>query len=123
MGALYFKSEAVYKPGMFFGGGGERALRDEASGSIIALEVDTGVKKWEYPLDSPPWAGVLATAGGLVFSGSNEGNFYALNARTGERLWQYQTGGMIRTNPISFSIDGKQHITVAGGRTLFVFGL
>lgn len=123
MGAYYYKSEALYKPGAHFGGGGERPLTDEASGSILALEVETGRKKWEFPLDSAPWAGVLSTAGGLVFSGSNEGNFYALDASTGRLLWQYDTGGMVRTNPISFSLDGKQHIAISARQKLFVFGL
>jgi alcohol dehydrogenase (cytochrome c) len=123
LGAYYFKAEVEYKPGTHFGGGGERPLTDEGSGSILALETETGAKRWEYPLDSPPWAGVLSTAGGLVFSGSNEGPFYALDARTGKHLWQYDTGGMIRTNPISFSIDGKQHIAISARGLVFVFAL
>jgi alcohol dehydrogenase (cytochrome c) len=123
LGAYYFKEEVEYKPGTYFCGGGERPLTEEGSGSILALEVETGAQKWEFPLDAPPWAGVLSTAGGLVFSGSNEGPFYALDAQTGKLLWQYDTGGMVRTNPISFSIDGKQHIAISARRQVFVFGL
>jgi alcohol dehydrogenase (cytochrome c) len=66
---------------------------------------------------------VLSTAGGLVFSGSNEGNFYALDAKSGKPLWQFQTGGAIRSGPMSFASEGKQHIAVAGGHALFVFAL
>jgi outer membrane protein assembly factor BamB len=58
---------------------------------------------------------VLATAGGLVFAGAEEGNFFALDAATGEPRWQFQTGGGVRANPISFEIDGRQHIAVAAG--------
>ena len=61
--------------------------------------------------------------GGLVFGGSQEGNFYALDAETGEPLWQFQTGGAIRANPISFSMDGAQQIAIAAGSVLYVFGL
>jgi alcohol dehydrogenase (cytochrome c) len=65
----------------------------------------------------------MATAGGVVFGGSNEGNFYALDARTGRALWQFQTGGPIRSGPMAFLADGKQRIAVAGGRGFYVFGL
>jgi alcohol dehydrogenase (cytochrome c) len=124
MGAYYHKGEAEYKPGTFFAGGGERALSgDKAYGAIRALEVETGKIKWEFRLKSPPWAGVLSTAGGVVFGGSDEGNFYALDGATGKPLWDFQTGGPIAANPISFSIDGRQHVSIAAGRALFVFGL
>jgi alcohol dehydrogenase (cytochrome c) len=79
--------------------------------------------KWEFRLQSPPWAGVLSTAGGVVFGGSNEGNFYALDALSGKPLWDFQTGGAIAANPISFLIDGQQHVAIAAGHSLFVFGL
>ena len=124
MGSLYFKGEAEYIPGTFFTAGGEQALSgDDASGAVRALEVETGQVRWEFPLHSPPWAGVLSTAGGLVFGGTNEGNFFALDALTGEAMWEFQTGGEIRANPISFSIDGKQHVAIAAGQALFVFAL
>jgi alcohol dehydrogenase (cytochrome c) len=66
---------------------------------------------------------VLSTAGGLVFSGSDEGNFYALDARTGKALWDFQTGGAIVANPISFAVDGKQRVAISADRVLYVFGL
>ncbi|MBK7372962.1 MAG: PQQ-binding-like beta-propeller repeat protein [Saprospiraceae bacterium] len=47
--------------------------------------------KWEFKLQSPPWSGLLSTAGGLVFGGSVEGNFYALDADTGQSKWPFQT--------------------------------
>jgi len=125
MGSYYYKSEAEFKPGTFFGGGGERAVRanDQAYGAIRALDSNTGKLKWEFRLISPPWAGVMATAGGLVFGGSNEGNFYALDAATGKPLWDFQTGGGISANPIAFTVDGKERIAIAAGNALFVFGL
>jgi putative heme-binding domain-containing protein len=124
MGAYYYKGEAEYKPGTFFAGGGERSLDgDKAWGAIRALDVATGKMKWEFRLQSPIWAGVLATAGGVVFGGSNEGNFYALDAATGKPLWDFQTGGYITANPISFLVDGKQRIAIAAGQALLVFGL
>ena len=124
MGSIYFKAEAAYEPGKSFLGGGERALHgDAAAGAIRALEVTTGETRWEFHQHSPPWAGVLSTAGGLVFAGTSEGNFFALDAQSGEPLWQFQTGAEVRSNPIAFEIEGKQHIAVTSGRVLFVFGL
>jgi alcohol dehydrogenase (cytochrome c) len=124
IGAIYYKREADYKPGTFFtGGGGEEIPNSNKSGAIRALEAASGRLRWEFPMFSAPWAGVLATGGGLVFSGSDEGNFFALDARTGKPLWDFQTGGPIAANPVSFAIAGKQCIAVAASRVLYVFGL
>jgi alcohol dehydrogenase (cytochrome c) len=123
-GSYYYKGEAEYKPGGFFAGGGERVLdADDGYGAIRALHVATGKKKWEFHLLAAPWAGVLGTAGGLVFGGSIEGNFFALDAVSGKPLWDFQTGGYISANPISFTIDGKQCVAIAAGHAIFVFGL
>jgi alcohol dehydrogenase (cytochrome c) len=124
MGSYYYKGEAEYKPGTFFAGGGERALSgDDARGWIRALDAFTGKLKWEFQLHSPPWAGVMSTAGGLVFGGSNEGNFYALDARSGKPVWEFQTGGGMASNPMSFLAGGKQHVAMAAGGCIFVFAL
>ncbi|MEZ5356752.1 MAG: PQQ-dependent dehydrogenase, methanol/ethanol family [Bryobacteraceae bacterium] len=123
VGSTYYKREAEYKPGTFFAGGGEtRIPEDQQWGAVRALEAATGQMRWEFRLQSAPWAGVLATAGGLVFSGTNEGNVFALDASTGKPLWDFQAGGPVMANPISFDIDGKQHIAVAADRVLYVFG-
>ena len=82
-----------------------------------------GKQAWDFRLPSPPWAGVMSTAGGLVFGGSNEGNFFALDAKSGKPLWQFQTGGQIRSGPMSFLAGDKQHVAVAGGHAIFVFAL
>jgi alcohol dehydrogenase (cytochrome c) len=124
VGATYFKREADFRPGTFFAGGGEQEVpHDDAWGAIRALEAASGRMVWEFRMHSPPWAGVLSTAGGLVFSGSSEGNFFALDAKTGKPLWDFQTGGAIAANPISFAIDGQQHIAISADRVLYVFGL
>ena len=124
MGAWYFKTEVEYEPGEYFMGGGEQALGgDQAKGYVRALDVGTGELRWEFDLQSPPWAGVLATAGGVVFSGSNEGNFFALDAATGEPLWEFQTGGAVHANPITYAVDGRQYVAIAAGSSVLVFGL
>jgi alcohol dehydrogenase (cytochrome c) len=124
MGAYYYKGEADYVPGKAFMAGGEQALTgDKASGAIRALEVDTGKVKWEFRLHTPPWCGVVSTAGGVVFGGTNEGNLFALDARTGEVRWTFQAGAAVHTNPISFAVDGVQHFAIAAGFAVFVFHL
>jgi alcohol dehydrogenase (cytochrome c) len=113
-----------FEPGLPFLGGGEQALSgDEAQGYVRALDMRTGALRWELELQSPPWAGVMSTAGGLVFGGSNEGNFFALDDTTGEALSEFQTGGEVRANPITFMVDGRQYVAVAAGVSLFVFAL
>ncbi len=124
VGAVYFKRDAEYKEGMFYAGGGENELpADDASGAIRALNARTGEMRWEFNLHSPAGASVLSTAGGLVFSGTDEGNFYALDAHTGKPLWDFQTGGSISSNPISFTVDGHQYVAITADRVLYVFGL
>ncbi|MEJ2088246.1 MAG: PQQ-dependent dehydrogenase, methanol/ethanol family [Gammaproteobacteria bacterium] len=124
MGSIYFKADAEYEPGQPFLGGGEQALSgDDASGAVLALDVMTGEQLWEFPLKAPPWSGVMATAGHLVFGSSLEGSFFALDEDTGTALWNFNTGAHIRTNPMGFAVDGQQRVAIIGGRTLFVFGL
>jgi alcohol dehydrogenase (cytochrome c) len=123
MGSIYFKTPVEYKPGTYYTGGSEKRLDEESWGAVRAIDVKSGKKMWDFELPTPSWAGVLSTAGGLVFSGSNEGNFYALDAKSGKPLWQFQTGGAIRSGPMSFTADGRQHVAIAGGHAIFVFAL
>jgi alcohol dehydrogenase (cytochrome c) len=83
----------------------------------------SGQQLWEFPLQSPPFSGVMATAGGLVFGSTTEGTFFALDAQTGSALWNFNTGAHIRTNPMGFAVEGMQRVAISSGRTLFVFGL
>jgi alcohol dehydrogenase (cytochrome c) len=61
--------------------------------------------------------------GRLVFGGTEEGNFFALDAETGKPLWDTQLGAAVRGIPIAFGVDGRQYIAIAAGFTLFVFSL
>ena len=122
--SIYFKRQAEFKPGTFFAGGGEQSLDpNEEWGAIRALDSTTGEQRWQFKLTTPPWAGVMSTAGGLVFSGTNEGNVFALDASTGKPLWDFQTGSPITANPISFLVNGQQRVAIAADHVLYVFGL
>jgi alcohol dehydrogenase (cytochrome c) len=123
-GAIYHLTEAVYEPGKRFTGASRRPIPgEEPWGALRALDAMTGEKKWELRLQSPPWSGVLSTAGGVVFSGDMEGNFFALDALSGKLLWRFQTGGAIWANPITYLSEGEQYVAIAAGSSIIVFGL
>ena len=123
-GSVYFIGDAEYKEGEQFNGGGFRGIPGgEEWGAVRAMDPATGVLKWEHRLFSPPWAGLLSTAGNLVFGATNEGQVFALQASTGKPLWRFQAGGAARGNPVSYSVDGKQYVAVTMGNGLYVFGL
>jgi alcohol dehydrogenase (cytochrome c) len=125
MGSYYVQSAPKWEVGKWpAGGGGERALSgDDAYGAIRALDATTGKLKWQFLLHSPSWVGTLATAGNLVFSGSDEGNFFALNAETGKALWEIVLGASLRSNPVTYEAGGKQFVFVTAGTTYFAFSL
>jgi alcohol dehydrogenase (cytochrome c) len=90
-------------------------IENQASGALKAIDVSTGRIKWERSMRSPMVAGVLATAGGLAFTGDAEGNFTAYNARNGEDLWTFQCGSGHRSCPITYALDGRQYVAVCVG--------
>ena len=86
-------------------------------GHFAAINPLTGQKKWEVPLtDLPGSAGMLATGGGLVFTGKLTGEFVALDTATGKTLWQFQTGSSINSTAITYTHNGRQYVTIASGR-------
>jgi len=86
-------------------------------GHFVALNPLTGDKKWDVPLtDLPSSAGMLATAGGVVFTGKLTGEFLALDAATGKTLWQFQTGSSINATAITYTQGGRQYVSIASGR-------
>ncbi len=86
-------------------------------GEVQAWNVDTGQKVWTHNYaTSPNWGAMLATAGGLVFSGgTNDRKIHALDAATGKMLWESPTSSGILAPPTSFLVDGKQYVAVLAG--------
>jgi alcohol dehydrogenase (cytochrome c) len=124
----FFKTDAPeFRPGeAFFGGGGGGGTRfrpEESWGKLVAMNPESGDIQWEHRILSPPWAGVLSTAGNLVFSATPSGNFYALDARTGKELWWFNGGDRVFASPITFLSRGKQMITIPIGDMMIAFGL
>jgi alcohol dehydrogenase (cytochrome c) len=85
-------------------------------GHFIAMDPLTGARKWDVPLaDVPSSAGMLATGGGLVFTGKLTGEFLALDEDTGQTLWQFQTSSGVNSTAITYTLKGRQYVTVASG--------
>jgi alcohol dehydrogenase (cytochrome c) len=84
-------------------------------GHIKAIDPVTGKAKWEIPSRSPNIAGTLVTAGEVVFTGRLTGEFIALDADTGQTLWQFQTPSGIVGQPVTWERDGRQYVTVTSG--------
>ena len=98
---------------------GQRYLR--------AVNIETGAIAWEIaqpgPAKAKSWTGVLATAGGLVFYGKPNGGFDAVDERLGKTLWHFPTNVRMKASPMTFSVRGKQYVTIAAGPNILCFGL
>ena len=123
--SVYRKGEKEYIAGNRYTGSSPLIdlPEDPGRGGVRALNPHTGERVWDYTLHTKPWAGVLSTAGKLVFGGSDEGYFFALDAETGKEVWRQNLGGIIRANPISYLIKGRQLVSIAAGNALFTFSL
>lgn len=104
-----------FRESMAYWGGGAKTKEKGQTGSVKAFDPATGREAWTWKHAHPVVGSVLTTAGDLVFVGTATGEFVALHARTGEQLWQFQTGSGIHSNPVTFSVNGKQYIAVASG--------
>ena len=85
------------------------------AGWLHAVDADTGVWKWRLKSNYPIIGAVTPTAGGLVFFGDVGGNFYALDAATGQKLWGQKIGGAIGGGVITYTVNGAQKVAVATG--------
>jgi alcohol dehydrogenase (cytochrome c) len=121
---VYYKLKMDYQPGRGYEGGSARnVLGSEPYGAVKAIDATTGTVKWEFKEQTSSNSGILTTASDLLFAGTHDGYFYALNDVTGDPLWQFQTGGQIHGGPVTFLVDGKQYLVIAAGAGLFAFSL
>ena len=107
----------TYKKGAAYLGAGFtiKPLFEDYIGSLKAIDPNTGETKWEYRNNAPLWAGVMTTAGDLVFTGTPEGYFKAFDANTGKELWKFQTGSGVVGQPVTWEQNGEQYVAVTSG--------
>jgi PQQ-dependent dehydrogenase (methanol/ethanol family) len=100
---------------------------EEAQNYLKAVDVDTGKVAWEIAQIGtvPPktWPGVLATAGGLVFYGDQNGAFAAVDDKSGKPLWHFTTNVPMKASPMTYTVDGKQYVATVAGPNIICFGL
>ena len=120
----YQKGITIFQKGQAFTGGTPIPVDVEngvAHGHVSAIDVNTGEVKWRYMDADPMMGGALSTAGGLVFTGNQEGFALALDAATGELLWKFRMGGGMRSQPVAYRAEGKSYVAIGSGNfTTFV---
>jgi len=109
--------------------GGYGRVDDPADPSmkyLRAFDIETGKRAWEKPLIGPAeanYSGVLSTAGGLVFFGETSGGFAAVDAKTGEYLWHFETNQPWKASPMTYTAAGRQYVAIASGASILSFAL
>lgn len=121
--ATFTKRDVDWKAGAGYMGGTWR--REPGQQILRAFDIATGTPRWELPQSGPAnsWGGVLSTAGNVVFFGEDGGIFTAVDAKSGKRLWQWPTGQVWRSSPMTYMFDGKQYVAAAVGSNIIAFGL
>jgi alcohol dehydrogenase (cytochrome c) len=115
----YAPTSTEYPNGKLWLGGGFKGVPEEPMwGDIVATDYNTGKIRWKVKKPQPMFGGILATAGGLVFTGEGSGEFGAYDSATGKELWSYQTDAGVNAPASTYMLDGKQYVVVgAGGST------
>jgi alcohol dehydrogenase (cytochrome c) len=112
----YHVENSAYPQGKLWLGGAFKVIpAEEQWGNVTAVDYNSGKIRWQVKTAQPMIGGILATAGGLVFTGEGNGQFKAYDADTGAALWKFQAGAGVNAPPSSYTVDGKQYIVVGAG--------
>jgi alcohol dehydrogenase (cytochrome c) len=111
----------IYDPGENPQGWGGTDRGGWSESMLQAIDYKTGKIRWSHKWDGSARAGVLTTAGNLLFTGGNTADVVALNATTGDALWHARLGTAVSNGPITYEMDGAQYLVVAAGDQLFTF--
>ncbi|MBT71310.1 MAG: PQQ-dependent dehydrogenase, methanol/ethanol family [Gammaproteobacteria bacterium] len=141
---IYRAEESEYIPGRAFLGGGFSVLapapgaptigigrtnpinnwtNEVGFASLKAMDPQTGEAVWSYNQFDVSDSGMLTTASDLLFTGGREGYFHAIDARSGELIWNVNLGGQIVMAPVTYMVDGVQYVSVISGNGLSTFAL
>jgi len=122
---IFTRVDQRWEAGKGFMGGTFAAAPEPARRVLRAIDIQTGKIAWELPqlgnVDS--WGGVLATASDLVFFGDDSGAFAAADAKSGKRLWSFQTSQIWKASPMTYMFDNRQMLAIASGPNILAFGL
>jgi PQQ-dependent dehydrogenase (methanol/ethanol family) len=112
----YHVESTPYPGGKLWLGGAFKVIPSEEQwGNVSAVDYNTGKIRWKVKTQQPMIGGIMATAGGLVFTGEGNGLFKAYDSKTGNVLWKFQAGAGVNAPPASYTVDGKQYIVVGAG--------
>ena len=112
----YHVESTPYPGGKLWLGGAFKVIPGERQyGNVTAVDYNTGKIKWQVETEQPMIGGIMATAGGLVFTGEGNGTFSALDSANGRKLWSFQAGAGVNAPPSSYTVNGKQYIVVGAG--------
>jgi alcohol dehydrogenase (cytochrome c) len=112
----YSVEETPYPGGKLWLGGAFKVIASEEQwGNVTAVDYNTGKIRWKVKTEQPMIGGILATGGGLVFTGEGNGMFKAYDSATGELLWSDKADAGVNAPPASYNVDGVQYIVVAAG--------
>jgi alcohol dehydrogenase (cytochrome c) len=106
--------ETEWQPREYWLGGAPK-MGPAISGSVTAIDVNTGEVVGKHETSYPMFGGLLATKGGLVFAGLPEGKLIALDADTLEEVWSFTTNTALNAPPMTFAVDGKQYLAILAG--------
>jgi PQQ-dependent dehydrogenase (methanol/ethanol family) len=121
---MTYRVESSPYPGgkLWLGGAFTVIPGEEQFGNVTAVDYNSGKIRWQVKTPQPMIGGVLATAGGLIFTGEGNGMFRAYDASNGKVLWSFQAGAGVNAPPTSYTVNDKQYIVVgAGGNTQLDF--
>jgi alcohol dehydrogenase (cytochrome c) len=124
--SIFRKSDTWFTPGTSFYGGTTENVRGESGRKVLrALDIETGAIVWEREQHGAAntWGGVLSTATGLVFYADDNGDFAAVDARTGQLLWRFDANTVWHASPMAYAVGGQQFIAIAAGGSILAFGL
>jgi PQQ-dependent dehydrogenase (methanol/ethanol family) len=122
---MTYHVEAAKYPGgskLWLGGAFKTIPAEKQWGRVSAVNIDTGKVAWKYDTEQPLIGGGLATGGGLFFFGEGNGNFNALDSKTGKKLWSFNCGAGANAMPVSYMVGKKQYVAMGcGGNTQIDF--
>ena len=112
----YHVESSPYPDGKLWLGGAFKVIASEEQwGNVSAVDYNTGKIRWKVKTQQPMIGGIMATAGGVVYTGEGNGSFKGYDSATGNLLWKFQAGAGVNAPPVSYTVDGKQYIAVAAG--------